>query len=60
MKKFDLKKWRKKHGLTQEELAEMILVSPDTIQRIESGTFNGNLLLVASFCELYDKKNAIK
>jgi DNA-binding XRE family transcriptional regulator len=60
MKKFDLKKWREKHGLNILQLSEIILLSHDTIQRIEAGTFKGNMLLVESFCELYDKKKAIK
>lgn len=60
MKNFDLKKWRKKYNFTQGELSNLMLVSVDTIQRIEAGNFSGNILLIQSFCELYDKKNARK
>lgn len=37
MKKFDLRKWRRAQPFTQEELANMMGVSIDTIQRIENG-----------------------
>lgn len=54
MKEFDLKLWRAKHGLTQEQAAEKILVSLRTIQRIEADDYSGPYHLIRMFCEGHD------
>lgn len=58
MKKFDLKKWRQRNNMSKVELAQEMLISHDTINRIENGEFNGNMLLIESFCELYEIKKS--
>jgi len=38
MTKGQLKEWRKKYGMTQQHLADLLSVSPITIARWETGT----------------------
>ena len=60
MKKFDLRKWREKYGLSQVQAANELLLSRATIQNIEAGLSFKNLHLIEAFCYFYDKKKAIK
>jgi DNA-binding XRE family transcriptional regulator len=59
-KKFNLKEWRQKHGITQEEFAAMVPCHRNTIINIErmqeSGEIVKSIVLLESFCELYDLK----
>jgi len=43
--KCNLKKYRQQLNLTQEELAEMVSVRRETIQRLEAGKYNPSLKL---------------
>lgn len=60
MKQFDLKKWRIKHGLTQEELSKLILFTPRTISAIENGYAPKRMDLIESFCNSIDEEMGIK
>lgn len=61
MKQFNLAKWRAKHGLTQAQASDVLLISHRTVQRIEAGEFPENrLAMVQAFCEKYDKLKATK
>jgi HTH-type transcriptional regulator/antitoxin PezA len=54
MKKFNLKQWRKKHGMTQIEFAKLVGLCRDTISVIENGGKTKTGPLVEKFCQLYD------
>ena len=41
----NLKKYRQLQGLTQEQLAEKVLVRRETIMRLEAGRYNPSLKL---------------
>lgn len=61
MKKFDLKKWRLKHGLTQEQFAALVPCHRNTIIKIERAQQSGekvkNISLLESFCRIYDQND---
>ncbi len=46
-----LKYWRLKRGLTQEKLAEMLLVAPHYISDIERGRRNITMLTIARLAQ---------
>lgn len=55
MKKFDFKKWREHNGYkTQQEAAQALLFSTDTISRLENGYEPRNIHFIESACELHD------
>lgn len=51
-----LKKYRKNKGLTQQELADMIGVSRNSISSIETGQFNPTAKLALILCLALDVK----
>jgi len=51
-----LKALRKMVGLTQDEAAELIGVSHDTISRWETGSTQPNALQIAEICRVYKWK----
>lgn len=54
--KNNLKEIRKKKGLSQTDLAEIVGVSRNTISSIETGQFNPNAKLALIICIALDKK----
>lgn len=48
-----LEEFRKKHGLTQEELAEKLQVSRQTICSLENGRYNPSILLAFKIARLF-------
>ncbi|BDR55596.1 helix-turn-helix transcriptional regulator [Xylocopilactobacillus apis] len=50
----EVQKWRKKRGLTQEELAERVDVSRKTIGSLEKGNYTPSLLLGLRIAEELD------
>lgn len=48
-----LEEFRKKHGLTQEELAEKLQVSRQTIGSLENGRYNPSILLAFKIARLF-------
>ena len=51
-----IRKTRKAHGLSQEQLAELVGVSRNTISSIETGQFNPTAKLALILCIALDKK----
>ena len=51
-----LKEARAKHGLSQQQLADMVGVSRNTISSIETGQFNPTAKLALILCTALDKK----
>ena len=51
-----LKQYRKARGLTQQELADLVGVSRQTISSIETGQFNPTAKLALVLCIALDKK----
>ncbi len=51
-----LKETRKKQGLSQNELAELVGVSRQTISSIETGQFSPSAKLALVLCIALDKK----
>lgn len=51
-----LKEARTEHGLSQQQLAEMVGVSRNTISSIETGQFNPTAKLALILCIALDKK----
>lgn len=49
-----LKKYRTAKGLTQEELADMVNVRRETIQRLESAKYNPSLKLAIDISRALD------
>ena len=49
-----LEEIRKQHGLTQEELAERLEVSRQTIGSLESGRYNPSILLAFKIARMFD------
>lgn len=49
-----LEEIRKKNGLTQEELAEKLEVSRQTISSLESGRYNPSILLAFRIARMFD------
>ena len=49
-----LEKIRKHHGLTQEELADRLAVSRQTIGSLESGRYNPSILLAFKIARLFN------
>lgn len=54
--KTNLKKCRTEAGLSQQQLAEMVGVSRNTISSIETGQFNPTAKLALILCIALDKK----
>lgn len=54
MKKFDLKQWRKKNGMTQARFAKLVGLCRDTISVMENGGKIKTASLIEKFCQLYD------
>ena len=54
--KNNLKKIRKEKGLSQNDLAELVGVSRNTISSIETGQFNPTAKLALVLCIALDKK----
>ena len=54
--KNNLKTARKQKNLSQQELAELVGVSRNTISSIETGTFNPTAKLALILCVALDKK----
>lgn len=54
--KNNLKETRKEKNLTQEELAEMVGVSRNTISSIETGQYSPTARLALILCIALDKK----
>lgn len=48
-----LEEFRKVHGLTQEELAEKLKVSRQTIGSLENGRYNPSILLAFKIANLF-------
>jgi len=53
--KFNLKEWREKNGLTQEEASRELLISHDTISKIENGAKPRGMHLIEISCLYYDE-----
>ena len=51
-----LKEARAEHGLSQQQLADMVGVSRNTISSIETGQFNPTAKLALILCTALDKK----
>ena len=51
-----LKEARAEHGLSQQQLADMVGVSRNTISSIETGQFNPTAKLALIICTALDKK----
>jgi putative transcriptional regulator len=49
-----LEEIRKQKGLTQEELAEKLEVSRQTISSLESGRYNPSILLAFKIAKMFD------
>ena len=49
-----LEEIRKHHGLTQEELADRLAVSRQTIGSLESGRYNPSILLAFKIARLFN------
>lgn len=54
--KNNLKKLRSEKGLSQQQLADMVGVSRNTISSIETGQFNPTAKLALILCVALDKK----
>lgn len=54
--KNNLKEARSEKGLSQQQLADMVGVSRNTISSIETGQFNPTAKLALIFCIALDKK----
>ena len=54
--KNDLKECRTEKGLSQQQLAELVGVSRNTISSIETGQFNPTAKLALILCIALDKK----
>ena len=54
--KNNLKAARSEKGLSQQQLADMVGVSPNTISSIETGQFNPTAKLALILCIALDKK----
>lgn len=54
--KNNLKECRSKKGLSQQQLADMVGVSRNTISSIETGQFNPTAKLALILCIALDKK----
>lgn len=54
--KNNLKKVRSDKGLSQQQLADMVGVSRNTISSIETGQFNSTAKLALVLCVALDKK----
>lgn len=51
----NIKRWRKYQGLTQEELAEAVGVSPETISRLENSKRLPSIRLAFKISEVLQK-----
>lgn len=51
--KNNLEKFRKQHGITQEELADKLEVSRQTIGSLENGRYNPSILLAFKISRLF-------
>lgn len=52
--KNNLEKLRKKQGLSQEELADILEVSRQTIGALENGRYNPSILLAFKFAHFFN------
>ena len=50
-----IKKYRQQNNLSQEELANLVGVTRQTINMIEKGNYNPTLNLCISICKVLDK-----
>lgn len=51
-----LEEFRKNTGITQEQLADMLEVSRQTISSLESGRYNPSIILAMRIARLFGKK----
>ena len=49
-----IKKYRKLRGLTQEQLAEYLTISPHTVTRIETGKTFVSCEVISLLCKLFN------
>ena len=49
-----LEELRKKHGITQEELADALSVSRQTVSSLESGRYNPSILLAFKIANYFN------
>ncbi len=54
--KNNLEKLRKEKGIKQEELAEILKVSRQTISSLENGKYNPSIVLAFKIAAYFDKK----
>ena len=54
--KNNLEELRKKRGTTQEELAEILKVSRQTISSLENGRYNPSIILAFKIAKFFNKK----
>ncbi len=54
--KNNLEELRKKRGTTQEELAEILKVSRQTISSLENGRYNPSIILAFKIAKYFNKK----
>lgn len=59
-KRFDLKKWRKERGLTQEQASKAIMICRRAIQLYEKNEGGVREERVIFSCDAYDNKKARK
>lgn len=55
MKNLRLKSARTAHGMSQQELADKVGVSRQTINAIEKGDYNPTIRLCIAICKVLDK-----
>jgi putative transcriptional regulator len=54
--KNNLEELRKKRGIKQEDLANVLKVSRQTISSLENGRYNPSIILAFKIAEYYNKK----
>lgn len=54
--KNNLEELRKQRGTTQEELAEILKVSRQTISSLENGRYNPSIILAFKIAKYFNKK----
>ena len=55
--KNNLEELRKERGIKQEELADVLKVSRQTISSLENGRYNPSIILAFKIAEYFNKKN---
>ena len=54
--KNNLEKLRKEKGISQEELADILKVSRQTISSLENGRYNPSIILAFKIAKYFDRK----